>query len=167
MPPRSSARFDRTRRYRYSLSRRWGEGAERVVFVMLNPSTADECADDPTIRRCIGFARAWGFETLEVVNLYAFRATRPAELFAAADPVGPRNDCFLRAAAREAALVVAAWGLHGARAGRDSEVLEILRRRGPVHCLGTTQRGQPRHPLFVRRGVRPRRLSPAGAPEGG
>ncbi len=117
---------------------------------MLNPSTADAAADDPTIRRCIGFARAWGFGALEVVNLFAYRATRPADLFAADDPVGPRNDRFVRAAARSAAMVVAAWGVHGTRRGRDADVLATLRILGSVHCLGTTKRGQPRHPLFVR-----------------
>lgn len=123
----------------------------KVTFVMLNPSTADAVADDPTIRRCIGFAQAWGFGALEVVNLYAYRATRPAELFAADDPVGPRNNRFVRAAARSAALVVAAWGVYGRRHGRDAAVLATLRRIGPVHCLGMTLGGQPRHPLFVRR----------------
>src|SRR5262249_14212908 len=87
-------------RYRYSLTRRWGDAAEpRALFVMLNPSTADAEQDDPTIRRCIGFAKAWGMGSLEVVNLYALRATDPAALLSAPDPIGPKNDTMITSAA--------------------------------------------------------------------
>src|SRR6185369_17379869 len=94
-------------KYRYSLRREWIGGAGTVCFIMLNPSTADASVDDPTIRRCIGFAQRWGYQILEVVNLYAYRATRPRDMFAAADPVGPENEYYLCKAALGAGLRIA------------------------------------------------------------
>ena len=118
-----------------------------VCFVMLNPSTADAFRDDPTLRRCIGFARAWGFGGLEVVNLYSYRATAPADLKKALLPNGPDNDAHLHAAATGAARVVAAWGNHG-DPSRVAAVLSLLRAAaGQVWCLGQTRTGAPRHPL--------------------
>ena len=124
---------------------------------MLNPSTADEQRDDPTIRRCIGFARDWGYGGLEVVNLFAFRATDPRELRHAADPVGPQNDHHLALAARRATLVVAAWGAN-ADARRARRAMQVLsgQRRSLAH-LGFTRSRQPRHPLYL-----PRTLLPLG-----
>ena len=150
-------------RYRYWLWRRWapprGEGRDRVLFVMLNPSTADAGVDDPTLRRCIAFARAWGFGSLEVVNLFALRSPDPDRLLrgGAADPeaIGPDNDTHLVVAANRADVLVVAWGAHPAAAARRDAVLELLRGR-PLHCLGTTRGGEPRHPLYVRGDVRPR-----------
>lgn len=95
--------------YRYRLWRRWGIGPH-ATWIMLNPSTADADLDDPTIRRCIGFARAWGFSAIEVVNLFALRATNPRELGRSADPIGPDNDRHLSEAGRAAELRIAAWG---------------------------------------------------------
>lgn len=132
--------------YRYRLDRSWAEGP-RILFVMLNPSTADGTQDDPTLRRCIRFARDWGYGSLTVANLYAYRATAPAELKKAADPVGPECDLHLERCAGEAALVVAAWGMH-AQPERAEQVRRLL---GPkVMALAWTKAGQPRHPLYVR-----------------
>src|SRR5581483_9586135 len=97
--------------YRYSLARFFGDGGV-VNFIMLNPSTADAETDDPTIRRCLGFAKAWGYGTLVVTNLFAYRATDPAELAKAGDPVGPDNDTRLWSEAQLSDLVVCAWGNH-------------------------------------------------------
>jgi hypothetical protein len=134
--------------YRYLLSRRWGPGAP-ALFVMLNPSTADDTSDDPTIRRCIGFARRWGAPAVEVVNLYALRATRPRDLFAHAAPVGPDNDAAIADAAARAAAIVVAWGAHGARdAARVRCVVGLLGARR-LACLGTSRGGEPRHPLYL------------------
>lgn len=139
--------------YRYSLSRRWATGAgQRIAtFVMLNPSTADAEADDPTIRRCVGFARALGCGALRVANLYALRATRPADLWAADDPVGPDNDAWLTTCAAVAEAtggpLVAAWGQHA----RPDRVRAVLRLPG-MHRLsayGVTRAGHPRHPLYL------------------
>ena len=123
---------------------------------MLNPSTATEAANDPTIERCERRSRAMGFGALDVVNLFAFRATRPADLHAAADPVGPDCDRVLLEAAGQAGLIVAGWGVHGARGGRDRQVAQMLTGFA-VACLGTTKAGQPRHPLYVGYAEGPRR----------
>lgn len=134
--------FDSTGAYRYRLWREWDAALPSVTFVMLNPSTADAERDDPTIRRCIGFARSWGFGQLEVLNICAYRATDPRRLFAAKDPVGPENASHLRAATENAAMIVAAWGNHGR--GLNWPLF-----RGCVHNLGLTKLGQPRHPLRI------------------
>lgn len=151
-----SADFSPCRSYRYALRRTWDPARPAVLFVMLNPSTADAERDDPTIRRCVGFAQAWGFGGLVVGNLFAFGATRPADLRAAAEPVGPENDRWLAALAREAGLVVAAWGNDGRHRGRDAAVLRLL---GTAHSLGTTRSGAPRHPLRLPAGLVPVRYA--------
>ena len=141
-------------RYRYWLSRRWGN-SDAAVFVMLNPSTADALVDDPTIRRCVGFAKDWGCGGVFVVNLYAYRATKPADLWTAADPVGPDNDANLTVAAEWAAdydaPLIAAWGAN-AKPDRVARVL-ALPGMGRLQCLGVTKAGQPRHPLYLRAGT--------------
>jgi hypothetical protein len=115
---------------------------------MLNPSTADETHDDPTIRRCIDFSRRWGFGSLEVVNLFALRATCPRILMSASDPIGPYNDDHILAAAGRANLLIAAWGIHGDHLWRAQRVAGLLESHR-VRCLGLTSGGQPRHPLYV------------------
>ncbi|MEH0110748.1 DUF1643 domain-containing protein [Tersicoccus sp. MR15.9] len=132
--------------YRYRLTRTWGEGST-VLFVMLNPSTADHTVDDPTIRRCIGFARAWGHGSLTVANLYAYRATKPADLWRAADPVGPDCDEHLAQAAAAADRVIVAWGAHG-RPDRVAAVHALLGDR--AEALKLTAAGAPGHPLYIR-----------------
>lgn len=146
---KKGATIDATGRYRYSLWREWGANGSRVAFVLLNPSTADAKRDDPTVRRCIGLARAWGCGSLEIVNLFACRATNPRALREVADPVGPENDRYLLEAARRAQSIVLAWGARGGLHGRDEVVLRLLSGTGEFDCLGTTRGGQPRHPLYV------------------
>lgn len=140
-------------RYRYTLERKWMTGEGTCLFVMLNPSTADASEDDPTIRRCIGFAQRWGYQRLAVGNLYAYRATDPAKLLEV-DPlvaIGPRDDFWLEALSRRAKRVVVAWGANGVALSRAPEVVRRLLERHPaVYCLGTTQNGAPRHPLYVK-----------------
>lgn len=152
--------FSPCRVYRYMLWRVWS-GAPRAVFCMLNPSTADEQADDPTIRRCIGFAKAWGHGGVCVVNLFALRSTAPAGLLGVVDPVGPDNDDTLRIVARTTPLVFA-WGSQAGRLGRLVErraraVRELVEGLGgnPV-ALATTQTGAPRHPLYLAGDLQPR-----------
>ena len=99
--------------YRYLLTRTWDAQCERVVFIGLNPSTADATEDDPTIRRIIGFARSWGYGGVDMLNLFAFRATDPSDLKAAVDPVGPKNDRYLAEYTSRSHATVAAWGVHG------------------------------------------------------
>jgi hypothetical protein len=134
--------------YRYLLWRIWDPRLPRLLWVMLNPSMADEAANDPTLRRILGFSRASGFGGLEVVNLFAWQSPSPKALLRAPDPVGPENDRYIREAVTRAEKVVAAWGDEGARDGRERAVLALISR--PVFCLGTTELGHPRHPLYVK-----------------
>lgn len=142
--------------YRYTLGRRWSgeDGDGTAVFVMLNPSTADASVDDPTIRRCIGFAKSFGCGGLHVVNLYAYRAKKPADLRLAADPIGPENDEVLRAtfltAYGEGSPVVAAWGSNADPL--RAEFVSLLAQAAGISlaALGVTKRGAPRHPLYLR-----------------
>lgn len=134
--------------YRYELLRRWDVTKPRVTWLMLNPSTADAAKDDATIRACMAFARRWDHGGIAVVNLFAYRATRPAALLEVDDPIGPGNKAIVDRHIAEASLLVAAWGA----------TVEPLKRRGlqmpvylvdedtPLHCLGVTHGGQPRHP---------------------
>lgn len=146
--------LDPTGVYRYSLWRNWNPDAPKITFVMLNPSQADAHQDDPTLRRCIGFAQDWGYGSLEVVNLFAFRATRPQALRTASDPIGPACDRYLLAAASVEQIVVA-WGNWGRLHLRDRAVLKLLAPHAPISCLGLNQAGQPRHPLYVPKSVTP------------
>jgi len=151
------ATFSRDRRYRYRLWRRWDQTRPVVVFVLLNPSTADARHDDPTIRRCLGFARRWGYGGIEVVNLFAYRATDPRVLRTVRDPVGRANRHQVRAALARAELVVLGWGA----STEGDRMLKVSH----AYCLGLTSAGQPRHPLYLRRDARPvpYRATPAGA----
>jgi hypothetical protein len=142
-----AARFDDSGRYRTWLERSWAAGPT-VAFVMLNPNTADATSDDPTIRRCVGFAQRWAFGRLIVVNLFTWRCRHPADLSSVADPVGPRADAAIAEAIAGSERVVVAWGNHGALLGRDQAVAPLI---GGAWSLGLTKRSQPRHPLYVRR----------------
>lgn len=144
----SQVRFSSDRRYRYYLERRW-DPAPVCCFVMLNPSTADELQDDPTVRRCLGFARAWGHGALAVVNLFALVSTNPLVLQHEPDPIGPENDRWILRAVTQSSRVVLAWGANGALLGRGAQVRELLRDHPDVYTLGTTASGQPRHPLYI------------------
>jgi len=151
-----SAVLSKNGRYRYRLDRWWepestGTGSTRMPFMMLNPSTADAYRDDPTIRRCIGFARREGACGITVVNIGAYRATDPQEWCSAPDPFGPDNTTEVMAAVETAGYVVAAWGAHPAARTAGAVYLEAFRDAGvTVLCLGTTKDGSPRHPLYVR-----------------
>lgn len=137
-------------RYRYALTRKWDEGGD-LVWIMLNPSTADATEDDPTIRKCQKFARTWGFTGISVVNLYAYRATDPRDLLRVDDPVGAGNDDVLQAVFEEAGNVMAAWGASLLAQLRTIQVLDLLEVAGrKPYVLGLTKAGAPRHPLYVR-----------------
>lgn len=134
--------------YRYTLSRKWGDG-HLALFIGLNPSTADAEQDDPTVRRLIGFAKSWECGGFVLVNLFAFRATKPEDMKASADPVGPGNDETIKLFHKQCAMTVACWGSHGTFRGRDREVVKLLTPNSMV-CLGMTQGGHPRHPLYLK-----------------
>ncbi len=144
--------------YRYWLARVWDLELPILVWVMLNPSTADAALDDPTIRRCMSFARDTGHGGILVVNLFARRTKSPEVMRAADDPIGPDNDVWLMRAFKRAAetggKVVAAWGVHGQFQDRDYAVANLADRAGvTLLCLGKTQGGDPRHPLYVKGGT--------------
>lgn len=148
----SSAQFSACGTYRYTLTREWEEDP-RVVFLLFNPSTATATEEDPTIRRCIGFARRWGYGRLTILNLYAIRGTNPRTPSQTLDPVGPLNDYWIEEVCGDAREVICAWGCaqHMKSIGtRISEVLEIFKYRSPrISCLGYRKDGHPRHPLML------------------
>lgn len=138
--------------YRYELTRIWDKREGRACFLMLNPSTADASIDDPTVRRCIGFAKRWNLGGLVVVNLFALRSTSPGMLYETSDPIGPRNDAAILKACESSAIVVAAWGIHGRLNGRGKDVKSMLRaNKVRVHHLGLSMGPdpQPKHPLYL------------------
>ncbi|MGK0722883.1 DUF1643 domain-containing protein [Leucobacter sp. W1478] len=143
-------------KYRYRLSRIWSD-TPFITFVMLNPSTANDQIEDPTLRRCINFACGWGYGGLNIVNLYALRATDPSELWLSDDPIGPENAHYLTEAGRSGEPLVAAWGGH-AKPGRVRDVLRISGFER-LMCLRITKRGAPAHPLYL-----PKTLTPVSWP---
>lgn len=150
--------FSPDRLYRYVLWREWLFGKGVVMFIGLNPSTADETVNDPTVRRCIDYAKRWGFAGLFMTNLFAYRATLPRVMKAYSQPVGPENDLWLQRCAHESDVVVAAWGKEGPFRGRDREVLNLL---ADLRCLGTNNNGTPKHPLYLLKTLTPERFTVA------
>ena len=145
----SDAVFSACENYRYRLWRRWSDGPS-IAFLMLNPSTADAFRNDPTVERCHRRAVDMGFGALEVVNIFAFRATDPKNLKKAKAPIGPLNNEILIETARAADMTVCAWGSHGTHNARDSDVRQLLKKANITpHILALTKFDQPRHPLYV------------------
>jgi hypothetical protein len=159
----TGAIFSPCRTWRYLLWRRWDREKPICAFIGLNPSTADETKDDPTVRRCVNYAKAWGYGALWMLNAYAFRATDPRVMKAANGAIGPQTDAYLREAAVSAGLVVAAWGTHCA-GSRQDEIRTMFAGMGkPLYLLGQTKGGHPRHPLYLRADLQPVRwIPPAG-----
>lgn len=140
--------FSKDRKYRYTLWREWDMfNNDFVVFIGLNPSTADETKNDPTIRRCIGFAKRWGYGALCMLNLFAFRMVNPNEMKKYEYPVGDENNKWIIEITQKAKLVIVAWGINGNHLNRDIEVLKLL---DNIYCLGVTKKGFPFHPLYVK-----------------
>lgn len=148
------ADFSECRTYRYLLWRIWDTDGSPLNVIGLNPSTADETIDDPTIRRCIDFAKRWGYGSLVMTNLFAYRSTDPQGLLSVDDPVGPDNDEALRLAAWRAGLTVAAWGAHRLAVTRSGAVSKLLHWM-PVECFGLTKDGAPKHPLYLPKSTTP------------
>jgi hypothetical protein len=164
--------FSPDRLYRYTLWRQWsgdfwfddvepdeacaGNQFKYVMFIGLNPSTADETKDDPTIRRCIAFSKAWGYGAMCMTNVFAFRATDPKVMMAHPSPVGEHNHSWILRVASKAGLVVAAWGTKGRHMHQDLNVSQWLRAiEVPIMCLRKTNDGSPEHPLYL-----PKTLTP-------
>lgn len=159
---RSGARFSPCQRYRYTLWRNWGPAdSAPLMFLMLNPSTADAEKNDPTVERCQRRALSMGFGGLCVGNIFAFRSTDPRGLYATGlDPIGPENDSAILDLAKSAGMVICAWGKHGALGGRGEAVLAMLRTAGVTpYCLGQNGDGSPKHPLYVAYDKRPEQMA--------
>lgn len=160
----STAVYSDCERYRYRLTRIWEAGATRVAFVMLNPSTATEVQNDPTIERCEQRARRLGYGGFTITNIFAWRATDPRDMRAAADPVGPENDKVLLESMAWADAVIAAWGAHGGHLDRGAYVAQMLGRQDtPLFHLGLTKAGHPRHPLYLPYALQPEPWAVTGA----
>jgi hypothetical protein len=146
----SSALYSDCERYRYSLTRVWDSGAQRLNYIMLNPSKATEVQNDPTIERCERRARQLGFGAMTITNIFAWRETHPEALRKARHPVGDENDVVLCQQARWSNVIIAAWGVHGTHLQRGDAVEKLLKASDLVlHHLGLTKDGHPRHPLYV------------------
>jgi hypothetical protein len=146
-----NATFSDCRKYRYALSRTWNGKKKTILFIGLNPSTADEKIDDPTIRRCINYAQNWGYGSLLMVNLFAYRATLPTELKNVKNPIGNDNDLHILELSKKADLAVAAWGNEGTLLNRDKEIKKILPN---LMCLKINKSGQPAHPLYQKKDLK-------------
>lgn len=146
----STAHYSPCESYRYALTRTWDQQGRKVLFVMLNPSTATEVQNDPTVERCERRARALGYGSFRVCNIFAYRATDPKDMRAQADPNGPGNDAAIFEGAAWADTVVCAWGTHGAHQQRGPQVETLLRATGkPLFHLGLSKAGHPKHPLYI------------------
>ena len=146
----SVATYSDCETYRYALTRTWDEAGGKVLFVMLNPSTATEVQNDPTVERCERRARALGYGAFRVTNIFAMRETDPFKMRKAADPIGPLNDAAILEGADWADRIVAAWGTHGAHLDRGPQVEAVLRNAGhPLYHLGLSKAGHPKHPLYI------------------
>lgn len=143
-------------RYRYRLERDNLGGKLSVAFICLNPSTADAEINDPTVRRLMGYAMKWNMGSLLLGNLFAYRSTKPSKLKIVKDPIGPENDEYLLDIARRSAMTIAAWGTHGGFLFRDAAVIKLFKEADiPLHCLGLTKQGFPKHPLYLRADTQP------------
>lgn len=152
----SEAVYSPCERYRYQLTRIWDPDGRKALFIMLNPSTATEVQNDPTVERCERRARTLGFGQFRVTNIFAWRDTDPKAMRAAADPVGPENDRLIADSLPWADQIIAAWGTHGAHLGRGAQVEALLRSSGrPVYHLGLSKDGHPKHPLYIAYATQP------------
>lgn len=150
----TGAQFSECRTWRYALRRTWDAEKSHVMFVGLNPSTADETKNDPTVRRCMGYAKRWGYGGIYMLNIFAFRATNPRALKKCPDPVGPENYRFLQMYHDVAGMTVACWGAHGAFKRQGEFVATML---DDLYCLDVTLEGHPKHPLYLRADLVPKR----------
>lgn len=146
----STAVYSDCEKYRYSLTRIWEPEGKRALFIMLNPSTATEVQNDPTVERCERRARTLGFGSFRVANIFAWRDTDPKKMRAAAEPVGPQNDATIAEGCAWADQIIAGWGAHGEHLERGAAMQALLRSTGlPVYNLGLTKAGHPKHPLYI------------------
>ena len=153
---KNEAIFDKQKRYRYLLTRNFETGSKTVTFVMLNPSVADETIDDPTIRRCIGFAKKLDANKMQVVNMFAYRTPNVSELKKAKEPIGCDNDLYIENAAKESDIIILAWGNHGVYMSRAEQIKKLLEPfKDKVYALKILKNGEPSHPLYLKKDLFP------------
>ena len=145
---KKTAILSEDRKYRYILQRTWDASKPAVMFIGLNPSTADETEDDPTIRRCVNFSKNWGYGTMYMVNLFAFRSTKPQKLYNVADPIGKANDSYIEEYSKKVEKIIACWGSHGSYMNRSKVIRELI---PSLECFKINKNGEPRHPLYLSR----------------
>ncbi len=153
----SKAIYTDCERYRYVLTRQWEEVSEnRAVFIGLNPSTATEYQNDPTVARCIKYAKTWGHDSMTMLNAFAFRSTDPKGLKSVEDPVGSANDRYILKQCRDASQIILCWGTHAEYLDRGLKLLEKLSGRSfELNCLKITKNGHPSHPLYLKKDLQP------------
>tara|TARA_B100000029_G_scaffold21638_2_gene21844 strand:+ start:2329 stop:2796 length:468 start_codon:yes stop_codon:yes gene_type:complete len=148
----SDALFSKDRAYRYALWRIWDKSLPKILFIGLNPSTANEIKDDPTNRRCKRYAYDWGYGGYIMSNIFAYRSTDPKKLKTINDPIGPKNNYWLKKLNKEATLTIGAWGNHGTLLNRGKKVINII---DELYCLRITKEGHPSHPLYLPSNLKP------------
>ena len=151
---KKSAILSEDRKYRYVLSRIWDETKPKVMIIGLNPSTADETEDDPTIGRCISFSKSWGYGGVYMLNLFAFRATQPKDMFNAQNPIGLENNSYIEIYSKKVDKIVCAWGNHGTYKNRGNEIREKFDK---LFYLKLNQTGEPAHPLYLKSELVPKK----------
>ena len=149
---KKKANMSKDKIYRYTLSRTWDSTKPTVLFIGLNPSIADENIDDPTITRCINFAKDWGYGTLLMANLFAFRSTYPKEIYLIDDPIGKDNDYYLLECVKQSDLIIACWGSNGTHMDSEKIIKELVPN---LYCLQKNKNGTPHHPLRLPRNINP------------
>lgn len=152
---KKDAMLSKDRQYRYVLSRIWDEDKPIVVFIGLNPSTADELNDDSTITKCINYAKSWSYGGFYMLNLFAYRAKNPSDMFDAKEPIGSENDNFIKEYIKKSDKIVCAWGDNGDFKQRGESVLELVPN---AYYLKLNKSGQPAHPLYLKSDFIPQRL---------
>ncbi len=151
---KSEAEFSPDKKYRYALWRIWDDSKQKVLFICLNPSTADALKDDPTIRRCVGFADNWGYGGLYIANLFAFRATNPRDMKKQNYPIGPKNDDWILQMVGLCNITIISWGTHGNYLSRGRKIIDLLK-PSQIYCLEKTKDGYPKHPLYLKKDLKP------------
>lgn len=155
---RPPAIFSPCRKYRYALWREWDMlNSSYAMFIGLNPSTADETQDDPTIRRCVDYAKRWGYGALCMTNLFAWRDTKPVDMMKEENPIGDDNDKWIHTLAAHANIVIASWGKHGCHLDRATEVRMLVTSLNYLHL---NQDGSPAHPLYLKSSLTPKLYTP-------
>jgi len=148
----SGAKFSKCRKYRYTLWRTWDKLKPKIMFLGLNPSTADEIKNDPTVTRCINYSKSWGYGGMYMMNIFSFRTTYPVELKKAKDPIGSKNDYWIKKIYKDVDKCIGAWGNDGEFKNRSEDIIKLI---PDIYCLKVNSSGQPAHPLYLKSNLSP------------